>query len=104
LLQGKSLEEGLHRLLEEIDGTYTFLVATRDQVALVRDKYAAKPAVIYEPPGMVAIASEYRALLNLPNFDPAAKIREPGAGEVNIWSVLPTVKETPTFLLTQRMF
>ncbi|HEY9644227.1 MAG TPA: hypothetical protein V6C57_27280, partial [Coleofasciculaceae cyanobacterium] len=99
LLQGKSLEEGLHRLLEEVDGTYTFLVATRDKVALVRDKYAAKPAVIYELPGMVAIVSEYRALLNLPNFDAAATIREPGAGEVNIWSVLPTAKEMPTFSL-----
>ena len=94
LLQGKSLEESLHQLLAEVDGTYTFLVATRDKVALVRDKYAAKPAVIYEQPGRVAIASEYRALLNLPQFDPTVKLREPGAGEVNIWSVVPTLQAT----------
>jgi methylamine---glutamate N-methyltransferase subunit A len=88
LLQGKTLEAALHRLLEEIDGTYTFLVATPTQVGLVRDKYAAKPAVIYESGGMVAIASEYHALLRLPNFDPTASIREPDAGEVNVWSVV----------------
>lgn len=89
LLQGKSLEVALKHLLDQIDGTYTFLVATREQVGLVRDKFAAKPAVIYESESTIAIASEYRALLNLPDFDPSAIVREPSAGEVNIWSTAP---------------
>ena len=88
LLQGKTLEAALHKLLEDIDGTYTALVATPTQVGLVRDKFAAKPAVIYESPERVAIASEYRALLQLPDFDSQATIREPDAGEVNVWSVV----------------
>jgi methylamine---glutamate N-methyltransferase subunit A len=101
LRQGKPLDAALQHLLEDIDGTYTCLVATRDQVALVRDKFAAKPAVIYETDEMVAIASEYRALLSLPNFDPTVSIREPSAGEVNIWSVFPTAKEmTPLSLVS----
>lgn len=87
LLQGKSLETALHNLLNDFDGTYTFLVATSDEVGLVRDKFAAKPAVIYESEQMVAIASEYRCLMNLPGFDAGATIREPDAGEVNVWSV-----------------
>lgn len=87
LLQGKTLEAGIRQLMTDIDGTYTFLVATPEKVALVRDKFAAKPAVIYETADYVAIASEYRALLNLPDFDPNATIREPDAGEINIWSV-----------------
>lgn len=87
LRQGKSLEESLHELLKDLDGTYTFLVATPDKMALVRDKFAAKPAMIYESPSLVAIASEYHCLLNLPGFDSAAVVREPDAGEVNIWSV-----------------
>jgi methylamine---glutamate N-methyltransferase subunit A len=87
LLQGKSLEASLHELLKDLDGTYTFLVATTDKIALVRDKFAAKPALIYESPSLVAIASEYHCLLNLPGFDPTAVVREPDAGEVNIWSV-----------------
>ncbi len=85
-LQEKSLEEALHRLLKDLDGTYTFLVATEDKMALVRDKFAAKPAMIYESPEMVAIASEYHCLLNLEGFDSTAAIREPDAGEINIWS------------------
>lgn len=88
LQQGKSLEVALNQLLDVLDGTYTFLVATPDQVGLVRDKFAAKPAVIYESPEFVAIASEYQALMNLPNFNSTATVREPDAGEVNVWSVL----------------
>ncbi len=92
LRQGKSLEESLHELLKDLDGTYTFLVATPEKMALVRDKFAAKPALIYESPALVAIASEYHCLLNLPGFDPTAVVREPDAGEVNIWSV-PTLPQ-----------
>lgn len=95
LLQGKSLEAALEKLLSDIDGTYTFLVATPDKVGLVRDKFAAKPAVIYESMDKIAIVSEYRALLQLTDFDTAAAIREPDAGEVNVWSVVNTPQETP---------
>ncbi len=84
--RGQSLEATLHRLLDEVDGTFTVLVATTDAVALVRDRQAAKPAVVYETPEMVAIASEYRAFLNLPNFDPSATIHEPDAGDIMLWS------------------
>ncbi|PPS45101.1 amidophosphoribosyltransferase [Chroococcidiopsis sp. TS-821] len=93
LLQGFSLEQALQNLLNDIDGTYTFLVATTDKIALVRDKFAAKPAVIYETPEIVAIASEYRCFLNLPHYNPNAKISEPDAGEIKIW--LTTNQPTP---------
>lgn len=97
LRQGKSLETALHQVLADIDGTYTLLVATADQVGLVRDKFAAKPAVIYESPECVAIASEFRCLINLPNHP--ATIREPDAGEVNIWSTAPEL--VPEIALSQ---
>jgi len=87
LIQGKTLEEAIKNLLADFDGTYTFLVATPDKIALVRDKFAAKPAVIYESETKIAIASEYRCLFGLSDFDPRAIIREPDAGEINIWSV-----------------
>lgn len=87
LSQNLTLEAALNQLLANIDGTYTTLIATLDKVAIIRDKFAAKPAVIYETPEMVAIASEYRCFLNLPNYNPNAKIYEPDAGEIKIWSI-----------------
>lgn len=87
LLLGQTLEESLQSILKDFDGTYTFLVATSDTIGLVRDRFAAKPAVIYESEEIVAIASEYRCFLNLPNFNSNATICEPDAGEINIWSV-----------------
>ncbi len=87
LLQGLTLEETLEKFLTEVDGVYTFLLATPEKVALVRDQFAAKPAVIYETDEKVAIASEYRAFLNMPGFDPSATIREPDASEINVWTV-----------------
>jgi glucosamine 6-phosphate synthetase-like amidotransferase/phosphosugar isomerase protein len=93
LLRGESLEVALAKLLHDVDGTYTLLVATPEKVGLLRDKYAAKPAVIYEAEDIVAIASEHHALLALPQFDAAAPIREPDAGEVNVWSVATATRE-----------
>lgn len=87
LAQNNTLEQALQNLLKAIDGTYTFLIATADKIALVRDKFAAKPAVIYESENLIAIASEYRCFLNLPNFDPTANIYEPDAGEIKIWPI-----------------
>ena len=100
LLQGKTLESALYSLLSDFDGTYTFLIATPDKIALVRDKFAAKPAVVYESPDMVAIASEYRCLINLPNFNPTATIREPDAGAINIWSTTPIPTSIPQLTAT----
>jgi methylamine---glutamate N-methyltransferase subunit A len=94
---GHSLEIALEHFLSAVDGTYTFLVATADQMALVRDKFAAKPAVIYETDDRVAIASEYRAFLRLPDFDPNATLREPDAGEINIWTTVPAPRDVPAF-------
>jgi len=88
LRQGQPLEVALSNLLHDFDGTYTILAATADQVGLVRDKFAAKPAVIYETSDCIAIASEFRCLINLPHFD-ATATREPDAGEVNVWSTVP---------------
>ncbi len=96
-LQGKTIEAILPQVLDDIDGTYTVVIATKNQMALVRDKFAAKPAVIYESAGIVAIASEYRALLNLPH-DSSATIREPDAAEINIWTLADYQIQAPASL------
>ena len=43
--QGNSLEEALQSSLEDLDGTFSCLVATRDSIGYAKDKLAAKPMV-----------------------------------------------------------
>ena len=44
--------------LEDLDGTFSYLVATRDAIGYAKDKLAAKPMVKYEDDDLIALASE----------------------------------------------
>jgi glutamate synthase domain-containing protein 1 len=58
LSNGVSLEESLTRSIQEIDGVFTYLVATKDQLGMAKDTMAAKPLVLYESDTLIAMASE----------------------------------------------
>ncbi|MGE0210989.1 MAG: glutamine amidotransferase [Parvibaculaceae bacterium] len=60
--QGANLEESLKQSISEIDGVFTYLVATKDQLGMAKDTMAAKPMVLYETDDMVALASEEVAI------------------------------------------
>lgn len=85
LSQGAELDEAFRRVLKELDGFYTLLVATETQFAIMRDAFACKPAVVAETDDYVAVASEYHALATLPGIDDA-DVFEPMPEEVHIWS------------------
>ncbi|MFT7413647.1 MAG: glutamate synthase domain-containing protein 1 [Methylophagaceae bacterium] len=84
--EGDDLEAALHAGFEELDGFFTLLMGTKDQLALVRDPFACKPAVVAEHDDYVAIASEYRSLAHLPDVK-NANIYEPKPEELYIWKV-----------------
>jgi len=84
--EGDDLETALQRGFEELDGFYTFLIGTRDKLALVRDAFACKPAIAAETDDYVAIASEFRALAHLPGVN-QAQLFEPMPEELYVWSI-----------------
>ncbi|MGQ4599792.1 class II glutamine amidotransferase [Nocardia sp. R6R-6] len=84
LAAGMDLEKALLLLNERFDGFYTLLVANSESFAVLRDPIACKPAVIAETDSWVAMASEYRALANLPGVHDA-RIFEPEPEEVYLW-------------------
>jgi hypothetical protein len=57
LREGDDLHAALQKGFEELDGFYTFLMGTADKLALIRDPFACKPAVVAETDDYVAIAS-----------------------------------------------
>jgi methylamine---glutamate N-methyltransferase subunit A len=63
--RGASLENALRTSLEDLDGTFSYLVATRDAIGYAKDKLAAKPMVKYEDESIIALASEEVALNRL---------------------------------------
>jgi glutamate synthase domain-containing protein 1 len=86
LEEGDTLEQALHRAFEDFDGFFTFLMGTENKLALVRDPFACKPAVVAETDEYVAIASEFRSLAHLPGVR-NANVFEPRPSEVYSWSV-----------------
>lgn len=82
--EGDSLEQALGHGFDEFDGFYTFLIGTRHELAVVRDAFSCKPAVIAESDEYVAISSEFRSLAHLPGIE-SAKLFEPKPEEVYVW-------------------
>jgi methylamine---glutamate N-methyltransferase subunit A len=86
LSSGETLEQAVEHAFSDFDGFFTFLMGTRDKLALVRDPFACKPAVVAETDAYVAIASEFRSLARLPGVKHAT-VFEPKPAEVYSWSV-----------------
>ncbi|MBB6092754.1 amidophosphoribosyltransferase [Povalibacter uvarum] len=86
LREGDDLKTAVQRGFEELDGFYTFLMGTDDELAIVRDAFACKPAIVAETDDYVAIASEFRSLAHLPGVH-KARLFEPKPQEVYAWKV-----------------
>jgi amidophosphoribosyltransferase len=84
LREGDDLPNALHKGFEALDGFYTFLMGTSTELALIRDPFACKPAVVAETDDYVAIASEFRSLAHLPGVK-HAKVFEPAPEEMYVW-------------------
>jgi len=62
---GRTLDEVLEESVHELDGTFSFLVSTLDAIGFAKDVLAAKPMVVLERDGMIAVASEEVSLQRL---------------------------------------
>lgn len=86
LRSGDTLEQAIEKSFQELDGFYTFLMATADKMLLARDAFACKPAVVAETDDYVAIASEFRSLAHLPDIQ-HAQVFEPMPEQIYSWNV-----------------
>lgn len=84
LKQGKSLKEALKGSIDDLDGTFSFLVSTKDEIGYAKDRLAAKPMVKFEDDDIIAIASEEVSLNKLfPGM--ALNTMEPPPGTYDTW-------------------
>ncbi len=81
--QGDDLEAAMRRSVDELDGVFTYVVATADQLGMAKDVMAAKPMVLYESDEFVALASEEVAIRSV--FPHEIDTYDPYEGEVMVW-------------------
>ena len=84
LESGNSMEEALEASVHDLDGTFAYVVSTREGLGLARDQFAMKPLLYAEDEELVVLASEecaIRKVLSDPNLVP----KELQAREVRSW-------------------
>jgi hypothetical protein len=81
--RGNDLEGAMRRSIDELDGVFTYLVATSDSLGMAKDLMAAKPMVLYESDSLIALASEEVAIRSI--FPHEIDTFDPYEGEVRVW-------------------
>ncbi len=84
LSDGLSLETAMKQSLDDLDGVFTYLVVTENELGVAKDEMAAKPLVLYEADDMVALASEEVAIRAVVNRE--IDTYDPYESEVLVWS------------------
>ena len=85
LSQGISLKESLRTSIDDLDGTFSFLVSTRNEIGYAKDRIAAKPMIMYENDDLIAVASE-EVSLNRLFPGQALDTSEPPPGTYDTWT------------------
>ena len=85
LANGLVLDSALEAAMEDLDGTFTFLVSTENGIGYAKDRWSAKPLVTMETDDVVAIASEEVALRRV--FSEEIERAEPQEMEAMTWSI-----------------
>jgi len=80
---GAALEGAMRDSIDELDGVFTYLVATADSLGMAKDVMAAKPMVLYESDDFIALASEEVAIRSI--FPREIDTFDPYEGEVRVW-------------------
>ena len=83
LEQGATLEDSLKASIKDIDGVFTYVVATENELGMAKDTMAAKPMVLFESDDLVALASEEVAIRAI--MPREIDTSDPYDEEVRVW-------------------
>jgi glutamate synthase domain-containing protein 1 len=83
MTNGLSLREAMEKSLDELDGVFTYIAVTKDELGVAKDELAAKPLVLYESDELVALASEEIAIRQI--VDHEIETYDPFEREVLVW-------------------
>ena len=79
------LKDALESSIDDLDGTFSFLVSTKDEIGYAKDRLAVKPMIMFENDDLIAVASE-EVSLNRLFPGQALDTREPPPGTFATWT------------------
>ena len=82
---GMPLEAAMKHSLDDLDGVFTYLCVTGNELGVCKDEMAAKPLVLFESDELVAVATEEIAIRAV--VDREVETRDPYEREVLVWQV-----------------
>lgn len=82
---GLTLESAMKSSLDDLDGVFTYLCVTGNELGVAKDEMAAKPLVLMESDDLVAVATEEIAIRALVGQE--VETRDPYEREVLVWQV-----------------
>jgi glutamate synthase domain-containing protein 1 len=85
LERGRSFEQALRQSLDDFDGSFSYLAATSDAIAFVKDRFGFKPLMVADSDDFVAIATEEIALRRV--FPGSYQTTEPPPGSMRVWQI-----------------
>jgi len=85
LQNGLNLESAMKESLDDLDGVFTYVCVTANELGFAKDEMAAKPLVLFESDTLVAVATEEVAIRHLTNSENIT--RDPYEREVKVWQV-----------------
>ncbi len=82
---GLSLETAMKGSLDDLDGVFTYVCVTGNELGIAKDEMAAKPLVLFESDELVAVATEEVSIRTLVKRE--VETRDPYEREVLVWQV-----------------
>ncbi len=81
--EGLDMRAAMEKSIGDLDGVFTYLVATRDALGMAKDMMAAKPLVLYEGEDCIVMASEEVSIRSV--FPHEIDTFDPYEGEIYVW-------------------
>jgi glutamate synthase domain-containing protein 1 len=83
LSRGRTFEQALRQSLVDFDGSFSYLAATADALAFVKDRFGFKPLIVADAADFVAVATEEIALRRV--LPGTYHTSEPPPGSMRVW-------------------
>jgi glutamate synthase domain-containing protein 1 len=86
MANGRSLDEAVRRSIDDLDGSFTYLVSTAEGFGVARDRFSTKPCLVAETDDWVAVVSEGIALAGAFGDETDFETYELPGGEARAWT------------------